>query len=115
MTVARSRSISARAAASSACSGLCPGRRPGTEAANASSAPCFAVLHTCTTVERSTPNFAAASRWVACWVRTCTNNSYFSEGANRLRDLLPAEDLGLTSDICSNLSRRKRTESLAGY
>ena len=89
--------------------------KTGTEAANASSAPCFAVLHTCTTVERSTPNFAAASRWVACWVRTCTNNSYFSEGANRLRDLLPAEDLGLTSDICSNLSRRKRTESLAGY
>ena len=68
-----------------------PGRpgRPGRAAASASSAPCFAIRQIDTIVERSTPHLSAASRWVACWVKTCTNTSYFSEGASRLRDLEP--------------------------
>jgi hypothetical protein len=86
VTVARSRSTSARASASAAVSALTPGR-PGTAAARASRAPCFAVRQTPTTVDRSTPHFSAASRWVACWVRTCTKISYFSDGASRRRSL----------------------------
>jgi hypothetical protein len=49
----------------------------------------LAVLQIEMIVERSTPHFSAASRWVACWVNTCTNTSYFSEGDNRLRDVRP--------------------------
>ena len=44
----------------------------GTDAANASRAPCLATRQMWTTVERSTPNRSAASRWVACPVRTAT-------------------------------------------
>jgi hypothetical protein len=49
----------------------------------------LAVRQIDTTVVRSTPHFSAASRWVACWVRTCTNTSYFSDGASRLRGFGP--------------------------
>ncbi|MFR9802236.1 hypothetical protein ACL02T_08010 [Pseudonocardia sp. RS010] len=77
-----------------------PAGRPGTEAASASRAPCVATQQTCTTMERSTPQLAAASRWVACWVSTCTNHSYFSDGASRLR---PLRAYG--SDMISNLPR----------
>jgi hypothetical protein len=54
----------------------------------------LAVRQIPTTVERSTPHCSAASRWVACWVNTCTNISYFSEGANRRRGLRPDDDPG---------------------
>lgn len=84
--MARSRSISARALANAACSCVIPGR-PGTAAANASSAPCLAVRHAVTTVDRSTPYCSAASRWVACPVSTDTNNSYFCAADGRLRGL----------------------------
>jgi hypothetical protein len=43
----------------------------------------LAVRHTATTVERSTPKRSAASRWLACWVSSSTNISYFSLGASR--------------------------------
>jgi hypothetical protein len=54
VTVARSRAISAFAAPNAASWLDWPGR-PGTEAANASNAPCLATRHALTTVERSTP------------------------------------------------------------
>jgi hypothetical protein len=57
------------------------------------------------------PQLAAASRWVACWVRTCTNNSYFSEDANRLRGVRPDD-----SDMISNLPRVDQTSPwVVGY
>jgi hypothetical protein len=77
--VARSRSTSASSSATRCCSADWP-RRPGTEAASASNAPCFAVRHTVTTVDRSTLYRLAASLWVACPVSTETHNSYFSLG-----------------------------------
>jgi hypothetical protein len=90
-----------------------PGR-PGTDAARASSAPCLAVRQICTTVERSTPNFSAASRWVACWARTWTNISYFSDRASRLRALRTGPGLG--SAMCSNLLKGdQRTRLVAGF
>ena len=54
VTVARSRSISSRAAAIAAWSPVWPGR-PGTDAVNASNAPSLATRQMCTTVERSDP------------------------------------------------------------
>lgn len=73
--------------------------RPGTAAANASRAPCLAVRQIPITVERSTPAFSAASRWVACWVRTCTKISYFSDGASRRRGLPDLTGLGFAFDL----------------
>ena len=69
----------ASSSATRCCSADWP-RRPGTEAASASNAPCFAVRHTVTTVDRSTLYRLAASLWVACPVSTETHNSYFSLG-----------------------------------
>ena len=89
MTVARSRAISARASASSACSGDTPGRPGRTD--SAVNAPSLAVRHTATTVDRSTPYFSAACRWVACPVSSDTHSSYFCDGANTLRRL-PVDD-----------------------
>jgi hypothetical protein len=50
---------------------------PGTDDANASSSPCLATRHVCTTIERSTPYRSAASRWVACPVTTASHFSHF--------------------------------------
>ena len=108
--MARSRSISARAEANAACSGETPGR-PGTAAANASIAARLAVRQIVTTVERSTPNRSAASRCVACPVRTEVNNSHFSLGDNRRR--LPVRMLG--SDTIPSLQFGQTRRLLAGY
>ena len=62
----------------------------------------------CTTVDRSTPNFSAASRWVACCVRTWVNSSYFSLGASRFLGL--RDDLGVEGHLsASNGSRHTLT------
>jgi hypothetical protein len=84
-TVARSRSISFRAAAVAAYSPDCPGRS-GTEAAKASNAPCLATRQIGTTVERSAFHRSAASRCVACPVNALqVQLPYFSLGADRRR------------------------------
>src|SRR5579875_17955 len=117
VTVARSRPTSLRAWASSAASADWPGR-PGTAADRASSAPRFAVRQIWATVERSTSHFSAASRWVACWVSTSTNTSYFSLGASRFsgRGARLGEGPDFGSDIGSILLKGDQlTRQVAGY
>jgi len=111
--VARSRSTSARAWSSAACSGVRPAR-PGTDDANASNAPCFAVFTMCSTVELSTPYRSAASRWVACPVNTATNSSYFSLVASRRRRRVFAESMP-RSDMMISLQNGQTHRPVAGY
>ena len=117
MTVARSRPISSRAAASSAASAVMPGL-PGTEADSASRAPRLATWQMCVTVDRSTFHFSAASRCVACPVSTDTKISYFSDGASRRRDLdegLRVTEFTLRSDTVISLQTRVTRRLVAGY
>ncbi len=98
-------------------------RRPWRAAASASSAPCFAVRHTVTTVDRSTPYLSAASRCVACPVSTETHNPYFSlAGRCRFGFLPPAAPplepfvlLTLGFDTYTDLPVAQARCPLAGY
>jgi hypothetical protein len=69
----------------------------------------------CTTVERSTPYFSAASRWVACPVKTSTYSSYFSLGANRRRGLPRALVFWGSVTVSYLLKVDQRTPQMAGY
>ena len=102
-SVARSRSISFRAAAIAAYSPDCPGR-PGTEAANASDAPCSATRQIGTTVERSTFHRSAASRCVACPVNACRCSCRTSRWAPTAADAAPGL-LGSTPMLPNLLDR----------
>ena len=79
---------------------------------HASSAPRLAVRQICTTVDRSTFHFSAASRWVACPVSTETNSSYFSLGASRRRDL---REFMIRSDKMISLQTALTRRLVAGY
>jgi len=72
----------------------------------------------CTTVERSTPYFSAASRWVACCVSTWMNSSYFSLGASRflgLREDLRVNPVPGFCMISCLLKGDQLTHQVAGY
>jgi hypothetical protein len=71
----------------------------------------LAVRQIVTTVERSTPNRSAASRWVACPLSTTVNTSHFSLGDNRRR--LPVRMLG--SDTIPSLQTGQTRRPMAGY
>jgi hypothetical protein len=72
--------------------------------------PCFAVRQICTTVERSMPHFAAASRWVHCSVSTATHIWYFSLGDNRRG----FREITVRSDAINSLLARQARRPVAG-
>ena len=112
-TVARSRSISFRAAAVAAYSPDCPGRS-GTEAAKASNAPCLATRQIGTTVERSAFHRSAASRCVACPVNACRCSCRTSRWAPTAADAAPDCSDPLPCCPTSSIDDLARTD-LAGW
>src|SRR5699024_11052863 len=85
-----------RVSSSSTCSGVLPARHGLAD--SAARAPSLAVRQIEVIVVRSTRHRAAASRWVYWPVNTEVNTSYFCDGANRRRFLLPFPTL-LFDDI----------------